>query len=163
MTKEKQKAVFEFIFSHRNYDTWIASAFCNESGVPNANQFGVPFPFSLSEARSVLVLLKEKGLMVEVGDIFGEPLYTMHQTKDSEWAELIANSREICWLERHRWTIWKTVGAFILFSASLVYTTVLQKTTEHKIDEIYKAMPQNQPTNSFHHSYGTNAQATHKK
>ena len=163
MTKEKQRAIFEFIFTHRNFDMWIASAFCNEQGVPNSGQCPVPFPLSFAEAGSVLVLLKEKGLLIEAGQIFHEPFYHFQHAKESEWRELIANTREIGWLERHRWTILKTVGAFLLFSVSIVYTTYLQKTTERKIDELYKVMPQNQPTNSLHLGYGTNSQTTQKK
>ena len=108
-------------------------------------------------------MLKEKGLLIEAGQIFHEPFYHFQHAKESEWRELIANTREIGWLERHRWTILKTVGAFLLFSVSIVYTTYLQKTTERKIDELYKVMPQNQPTNSLHLGYGTNSQTTQKK
>lgn len=157
MTKEKQKAVFEFIFTHKNSpDIWIANALCTEPGVPNGNQCGFPLPLSLSEARSILVLLKEKGLVTEAGEIFGEPYYDVHHAKDTEWRELIANTRDIGWLEKHRPTILTSVGAFLLFSASIIYTTYLQKTTERKIDDLQKVMPKNQPTNSLHYSYGTN-------
>ena len=154
----------EFIFSHKdNFRIWVASALCTEPDIPNGNQCGVPFPLSVLEARSILVLLSEKVLMVRVGDLIGEPFYHIQQAKDAEWRELIASTREIGWIERHRWPILKTIGVFVLFSLSIIYTSVLQKTTEHKIDELYKTMPQNQPTNSFHQSYGTNGQATHKK
>jgi hypothetical protein len=164
MTKEKQKAVFEFIFLHKNrFDMWIASAFCTEPGVPNGNQYGVPFPFSLSEARSILVLLKEKGLMTEVGDIFGEPYYHIHQAKDTEWKDLIANTREIGWIERHRWTILKSVSAFFLFSASIIYTETLQRITNQKIDAIQKIISEKQQIRDLNEAHTNNIQSKNIK
>ena len=159
MTKGKQQAVLQFIYSNRNRcDMWIASALCTEPGVPNGNQFGVPFDLSLSEARSVLALLKEKGLMTAAGDIFGEPCYNIHQVKDTEWEELIASTREIGWIERNWRPILKTIGVVALFSSSIIYTTVLQKVTEHKIDDLRKAAPKASPSGNLHESQTNNVQ-----
>jgi len=145
--------ILEFIFSHKdNFRIWVASALCTEPDIPNGNQCGVPFALSVLEARSILVLLSERGLMVRVGDLIGEPFYHIQQAKDAEWRELIANTREIGWIERHRWPILKTIGVFVLFSLSIIYTSVLQKVTEHKIDDLQRAASKVTPSGSLHES-----------
>jgi hypothetical protein len=129
MTPQQQKEAFKFMFAEFGKPIWWKPGSLTKVGNPKAN----PPDLNIAEAESIFRLLASKELIFPFINEHGESCFLIHHAKEKEWKELI-NPPNFC--QRHWKKILLWIGAFILWSLSLVYSTYITKTVENRVEKI---------------------------
>ena len=129
MTKEMRKAAHEFMFKEFGKSIWWEVKDLTQAGNPQGN----PPDLNLAEAKSLFHELFKMDLVIPAKNEHKEDCFIIHQAKEKEWKALINPPN---FIQRH----WKQallwIGAFILWTSSLVYSTYITKTVEHRVEQI---------------------------
>lgn len=131
-----KKEAFQFMYAQFGKSIWWQSPSLTRAGNPKADP---PTPdLNQAQADSIFRELIDKELLFPTINPSGQYCWLIHQGKKSEWEALINPPN---FLQKN----WKPclyyVGAFLLWSSSLIYSTWLVKAVDDRLDERDKQPP----------------------
>jgi hypothetical protein len=132
MTDEKQKDAFKFMFAEFGKPIWWRAGSLTRAGNPNANP--PPPDLNAVEAESIFRLLASKELIFPFINERNEPCFLIHHAKEKEWKDLIDPPKPPTFLQKNWKRILMLIGAFILWTSSLIYSTYITKTVENRVE-----------------------------